>query len=78
MFAAEAAETCVRLAGLAQGIVAGVEVFALLQLVLQQVLLVWQLAIEAKQLLFLLGKRLFGLRQHGAFTCGWSQGQTIR
>ena len=41
----------IRLAGLAHGIVAAVEVLALLQLVLQQVLLVRKLAVQAEKLL---------------------------
>jgi ABC-type proline/glycine betaine transport system permease subunit len=47
-------EASIGLAGLGHGIVAGVEVLALLELVLQQVLLVGQLAVQPEQLLLLL------------------------
>lgn len=61
MLAAEATNQCVvGLAGFGQSVVAGVEVFALLQLVLEQVLLVRELAVEAEELLFFFGERLSG------------------
>jgi len=44
-------------AGLGEGVVAGVEVFALFELVLKEIFLIGQLAIEAKQLLLLLTER---------------------
>lgn len=46
-------QTGVGFAGLGHGIVAAVEVLAFLELVLQQVLLVGQLAVESKELLLL-------------------------
>ena len=48
----------VGLAGFGEGVVAGVEVFALLELVLEQVFLVRELAVEAEELLFFFGERL--------------------
>lgn len=58
---AEAAdERVVGLAGFGKGVVAGVEVFALLELVLQEVFLVGQLAVEAEELLFFFGEGLVG------------------
>lgn len=43
----------VRLAGFAHSIVTAVKVLALFELVLKQVLLVWQLAVETEELLLL-------------------------
>jgi hypothetical protein len=48
----------VGLAGFRESVIAGVEVFALLELVLEQVLLVRELAVEAEELLFFFGERL--------------------
>lgn len=48
----------VGLAGFRERVVAGVEVFALLELVLQQILLVRELAVKAEELLLLLGEGL--------------------
>ena len=50
----------IRFARLRHGVVAAVEVLALLQLVLQQVLLVWKLAVQAEELLLLFGEGLPG------------------
>jgi len=49
----------VGLAGFGESVVARVEVFALLELVLKQVLLVWELAVEAEELLFFFGESLW-------------------
>jgi hypothetical protein len=58
---AEAAdERIVGLAGFGEGVVARVKVFALLELVLEEVLLVGELAVEAEELLFFFGERLVG------------------
>jgi hypothetical protein len=43
-----------------EGVVARVEVFALLELVLEEVLLVGELAVEAEELLFFFGEGLVG------------------
>jgi hypothetical protein len=48
------------LAGFGEGVVARVEVFALLELVLEEVLLVGELAVEAEELLFFFGEGLVG------------------
>lgn len=48
----------VGLASFRERVVAGVEVFALLELVLQQILLVRELAVKAEELLLLLGEGL--------------------
>jgi hypothetical protein len=48
----------VRLAGFGESVVAGVEVFALFELVLEKVLLVRELAVEAEELLFFFGESL--------------------
>lgn len=50
----------VGLAGFGEGVVAGVEVLALLELVLEEVFLVGELAIEAEELLLFFGERLSG------------------
>jgi len=61
VLAAEATDQrVVGLAGFGKSVVSGVEVFALLQLVLKEVLLVRKLAIEAEELLFFFGERLYG------------------
>jgi hypothetical protein len=61
VLAAEAAdERIVGLAGFGEGIVARVEVFALLELVLEEILLVGELAVEAEELLFFFGEGLVG------------------
>ncbi|KAH9810037.1 hypothetical protein Tdes44962_MAKER01006 [Teratosphaeria destructans] len=61
MFAAQTAdEAGVRLASLAHGVVARVEVLALLELVLQEVLFVGQFAVEAEELLLFFGELLGG------------------
>ena len=52
------------LSGLAHGIVARVKVLALFELVLQQVLLVGEFAVEAEELLFFFVEFLYGY--------GWS------
>lgn len=53
MFPSQPADQAgVTLASFAHGIVARVEVLALLEFVLQQVLLVWKLAVQAEELLF--------------------------
>lgn len=52
-------ERIVGLAGFGHGIVAGVEVFALLELVLEEVLLVGELAVETEELLLLFGEGLW-------------------
>ena len=60
VLAAEATDQrVVGLAGFGESVVSGVEVFALLQLVLKEVLLVRKLAIEAEELLFFFGERLY-------------------
>jgi len=46
------------LASLTHGIVTAVEVFALFELVLQEILLVGELAVQAEELLLLFGKLL--------------------
>jgi hypothetical protein len=48
----------IRFARLAHGIVAGIEVFPLLELVLQEVFLVGEFAVEAEELLFFFGEFL--------------------
>lgn len=59
VLAAEAAdEGVVGFAGFGEGVVAGVEVLALLELVLQQIFLVGQFAVEAEELLLLFGEGL--------------------
>ena len=59
VLATEATDQCVvGLAGFGEGVIAGVEVFALLELVLEQVFLVRELAVEAEELLFFFGERL--------------------
>ena len=59
MFPAQRAHYgAVGLAGLGHGIVAAVEVLALLELILQQVFLVRQLAVQPEQLLLLFSKGL--------------------
>jgi hypothetical protein len=59
VLATEATNQCVvGLAGFGEGVVARVEVFALLELVLEQVFLVRELAVEAEELLFFLGEGL--------------------
>ena len=59
VLAAEATDQCVvGLAGFGESVIAGVEVFALLELVLEQVFLVRELAVEAEELLFFFGERL--------------------
>jgi ABC-type proline/glycine betaine transport system permease subunit len=47
-------------AGFGESVVAGVEVLALLELVLEEVLLVRELAVEAEELLFFFGEGLVG------------------
>lgn len=59
VLAAEATDQCVvGLAGFGESVIAGVEVFALLELVLEQVFLVRELAVEAEELLFFFSERL--------------------
>jgi ABC-type proline/glycine betaine transport system permease subunit len=61
VLATKATNQCiVGLAGFGESIVAGVEVFALLELVLEQVFLIRELAVEAEELLFFFGE---GLRE---------------
>ena len=61
VLAAEATDQrVVGLAGFGESVIAGVEVFALLELVLEQVFLVRELAVEAEELLFFFGE---GLRE---------------
>lgn len=47
-------KSSIRLASLAHGVVARVEVLALLEFVAEEVFLVWQLAIQAEELLLFL------------------------
>lgn len=54
-------KTGVRFARLAHGVVAAVEVFALLELVLEEIFLVRQFAVEAEELLLLFRERLIML-----------------
>ena len=59
VLAAEATDqSVVGLAGFGESVITGVEVFALLELVLEQVFLVRELAVEAEELLFFFGERL--------------------
>ena len=53
----------IALAGFAHGVVAAVEVLALFELVLQEVFLVGQLAVEAEELLLFFRELLFVLCQ---------------
>jgi hypothetical protein len=61
VLATEAAdERVVGLAGCGESVVARVEVFALLELVLEEIFLVGELAVEAEELLFFFGEGLGG------------------
>lgn len=72
VLAAQAAdERVVGFAGFGHGVVARVEVFALLQLVLQQVFFVGQLAVEAEELLFFLREGLLGEAVSGWVGLAW-------
>ena len=63
MLATVATNQCVvGLPGFGEGVVAGVEVFALFELVLEEVFLVRELAVEAEELLFFFGEGLVGYR----------------
>lgn len=69
VLASEATDQCVvGLAGFGEGVVARVEVFALFELVLQQVFLVRELAVEAEELLFFFGE---GLRESDVSWLVW-------
>lgn len=45
-------------ASFGEGIVAGVKIFAFFELVLEEVFLVWELAVESEEALFVSGKGL--------------------
>jgi hypothetical protein len=61
VLAAETADKrVIGFAGFGESIVAGVEVFALLELVLEEILLVGELSVEAEELLFFFGEGLVG------------------
>jgi lipid-binding SYLF domain-containing protein len=61
VLAAETADKgVIRLAGFGEGVIAGVEVFALLELVLKEVFLVGELPVKAEELLFFFSEGLVG------------------
>ena len=73
MFAAKAAgHRSIGFPSFAHGVVAGVEVLALFELVLQEVLFVGEFAVEAEELLFVFGEFLGGVSR--VLFWGWGKG----